>query len=134
MLYLDTSAFLKLLVEEEHSSALRRSLRGVTPWSSTLLAVEAHRAALRLSIAPSEVDARLEVVTFVVPSETAFVSARSVGVVGLGALDALHLASAMELGDDLEAVITYDQRLAAGCAHHEIEVSSPGLASRWWES
>ena len=74
------------------------------------------------------------VVTFIVPSETAFVSARSVGVVELRALDALHLASAMELGDDLEAVITYDRRLAAGCAHHEIEVSSPGLASRWWES
>jgi predicted nucleic acid-binding protein len=30
----------------------------------------------------------------------------------LRSLDALHLAAALELGDDLEGVVTYDRRLA----------------------
>ena len=48
--YLDTSAFLKLLVAEEHSAALRRHVRSLELWSSTLLGVEAHRAAPRLEV------------------------------------------------------------------------------------
>ena len=32
--------------------------------------------------------------------------------VALRSLDALHLAAALELGDELEGVVTYDQRLA----------------------
>jgi hypothetical protein len=132
VLYLDTSAFLKILVDEEHSRPLRRALSRTTAWSSTLLAVEAHRVALRLGIAAAEVDVRLAAVTLVVPSETSYVSARSVGTAELRTLDALHLAAAMELGTDLERFVTYDRRLAAGCDHHDIEVSSPGLPARWW--
>jgi predicted nucleic acid-binding protein len=32
----------------------------------------------------------------------------------LRSLDALHLAAAMELGDELEAVVTFDERLTVG--------------------
>ncbi len=132
MLYLDTSAFLKILIDEVHSRTLRRALIGMDVWSSTLLAVEAHRAAFRLDIQPALVDRRLAAVTLIVPSETTYLSARSVGTADLRSLDALHLSAALELGTDLAAVITYDRRLALGCNHHGVIPSAPGLPADWW--
>ncbi len=134
MLYLDTSAFLKVLVNEEHSKALRLALRSADVWSSTLLAVEAHRAALRLGIAASDVDVRLAAVTLIVPSETTFAAARSIGTIELRTLDALHLTAALELKSDLEAVVTYDRGLAAACERELLRVATPGLPSGWWHS
>ena len=43
----------------------------------------------------------------------------------LRGLDALHLAAALELGDELEGVLTYDQRLVKGCQVFGIRVVSP---------
>ena len=43
----------------------------------------------------------------------------------LRSLDAVHLAAALELGDSLEGLITYDERLAAAAALHGIAVISP---------
>ena len=40
-------------------------------------------------------------------------------------LDALHLASALELGDELEGLITYDERMATTAAGLGIEVIAP---------
>ncbi len=131
--YIDTSAFLKLLVEEEHSAAMRRYAAEHALWSSTLLAVESHRAGPRLGIDQQVMDEALNVVTMFVPSESTYNSARKVGVRELRTLDALHLASALELSEDLTAVITYDRRLAAGCEHEEVDVSTPGLGERWWQ-
>ena len=133
MLYLDTSAFLRILVDEEHSTALRTLLSGADVWSSTLLALEAHRAALRLGIAANEVDLRLAAVTMIVPSESTYLDARSVGTGELRTLDALHLTAALELGNDLGSIVTYDRRLAAGADHHRIAVVAPGLSPRWWQ-
>lgn len=125
ILYLDTSAFLKLLVAEQHSAALRRALDGAELWSSTLLDVEAHRAARRLGVDGAAVTAALEAVSLVVPSEATFAAARSVGTDELRTLDALHLASAQELGADLGGVVTYDERLAAGCRAAGVPVVAP---------
>ena len=36
----------------------------------------------------------------------------------LRSLDAIQLASALDLGDDLESVVTYDERLADACEAH----------------
>lgn len=132
MLYLDTSAFLKLIVDEEHSKPLRRAVATAELWSSTLLAVEAHRAGIRLGLTSAAVDQRLAVVTFVVPSESTFKVARSIGPANLRTLDALHFAAATELGDDLDGMLTYDKRLASGCESLGIEVIAPGLGDRWW--
>ena len=133
MLYLDTSAFLKLMVEEEHSKKLRRAMSAKEMWSSTLLSVEAHRAALRLNISTREVDARLAVITLIVPSETTFEAARSIGPAILRILDALHLAAALELGVNLDGIVTYDRRLALGCELVGVPVVAPGLEQNWWQ-
>ena len=44
---------------------------------------------------------------------------------GMRSLEALHLASALELGDDLEGVVTYDGRLAAAVAMTGYPVVAP---------
>jgi uncharacterized protein len=41
-------------------------------------------------------------------------------------LDALHLAVALGLGDDLNGLVTYDARLADAARRHAITVVSPG--------
>jgi predicted nucleic acid-binding protein len=46
----------------------------------------------------------------------------------LRSLDALHLAAALSIGDDPEAFITYDSRLAAAARHQRLRVAHPGLA------
>lgn len=43
----------------------------------------------------------------------------------LRSLDAVHLAAALALGDDLETVVTYDSRLAEAAQSNGIAVTSP---------
>lgn len=40
-------------------------------------------------------------------------------------LDALHIASALKLGDELEAVVAYDRRLLAAATSHRFPTASP---------
>ncbi len=44
-------------------------------------------------------------------------------------LDAIHLAAALDLGDDLDVLLAYDERLAEAARSHGIEVLHPGLAA-----
>ena len=43
----------------------------------------------------------------------------------LRSLDAIHLTAALELGDDLEALVTYDERLQHAARLNGIEVVAP---------
>jgi hypothetical protein len=43
----------------------------------------------------------------------------------LRSLDALHLAAALEIGDELEAMVTYDHRLAQDAQTLGISVVAP---------
>jgi predicted nucleic acid-binding protein len=43
----------------------------------------------------------------------------------LRTLDAIHLAAALDLGDDLEAMVTYDERLAEAAVANGIRVVAP---------
>jgi predicted nucleic acid-binding protein len=51
--------------------------------------------------------------------------AGAVRPVELRSLDAIHLGTALDLADDLEAFVTYDTRLAAGARAAGLEVISP---------
>jgi len=44
----------------------------------------------------------------------------------LRSLDALHLAAALALGDDLEGLVTYDERLAGAAELNGLVVTAPG--------
>lgn len=39
--------------------------------------------------------------------------------------DAIHLAAALELGDELEAIVTYDSRMARGVEMFGLPLASP---------
>jgi predicted nucleic acid-binding protein len=64
------------------------------------------------------------VVLLAMPAST-FERAAELEVDELRSLDALHLAAALELGDELEGLVTYDVRMAAGARRLGVRVVSP---------
>jgi predicted nucleic acid-binding protein len=44
---------------------------------------------------------------------------------GMRTLDALHLAVALSLGDDLDGIVTYDARMGDAARCHGLEVVAP---------
>lgn len=124
--YLDTSAFLKLLTTEDESTAMREWFSSHdSVWSSQLLHTEALRAGMRLEIDANVIEEALESVSLVLPSVATFFVAGRLLPASLRSLDALHLATAMEIGDDLEGIVTYDERLADAARAASLEVIVP---------
>ena len=124
--YLDTSAFLKLVTVEDESSDLRSWVTTHdTLWSSQLLQTEVYRAAVRLVIEQHVIRDALEAVSLVLPSVTTFTTAGHLAPSALRSLDALHLATALEFGDDLEGLVTYDRRMIEGARSVAVTVLSP---------
>lgn len=124
--YLDTSAFLKLLVTEAESAAMRAWFAADRScWSSQVLVTEALRAGQRLGLDLEAVEQALDAVSLVLPSATTFHRAGTASPPALRSLDALHVAGALELGGDLEAVVAYDARLIEGARAAGLAVISP---------
>lgn len=126
--YVDTSALLKLVVAEPESAALRGFLEGsaTTAVSSDLARTEVIRA-VRRGAPEQVVTARAvldSLVLLTVTTET-FEAAGRLDPSMLRSLDALHLAAALSLGDELEAMITYDERLAQACRANGVDVLAP---------
>lgn len=126
--YLDTSALVKLVAAEAETIALRRWMRakGRVAVTSDLARTELVRAVRRVDPAvAAQARQVLDTLTILtVPTDT-FERAALLTPPTLRSLDALHLASALRLGDDLDGLVTYDDRLAAAAAEHGIEVVAP---------
>lgn len=125
--YLDSSAIVKLVVAEPESAALRRYLRRRRPLlSSALVRAEVSRALLPLGEPAvrrgQELLARLELIRI---SDRVLAAAGSLLPAGLRTLDAIHLATAQQLGGDLSRLITYDQRMHASAAAIGCPVAAP---------
>ncbi|BDB45603.1 MULTISPECIES: type II toxin-antitoxin system VapC family toxin [Mycobacterium] len=133
MIYLDTSALTKLLIAEAETAALRAWLnaqheRGEHAATSTLGRIELMRAVYRYAATEYVGRARylldgLDMVTLSAPVLTA---AETIGPPTLRSLDAIHLAAAAQLKQELTAFVTYDRRLLAGCHDVGIPAISPG--------
>jgi predicted nucleic acid-binding protein len=129
--YLDTSALVKLVVDEPESSALRVMLES-TPRrvSSELTVVELLRAVRRrdpggeLELERLAADV-LETVSLYAMTRGLLVEAALLGPVKLRSLDAIHVATALHLRDQLNAVISYDHRLAVAAEAHGLQVLAP---------
>lgn len=126
--YVDSSALVKLAVREAESAALRRYLSRHRPLVSSALArTEVVRALLPLG--PDavrrgrQVLARVDLLRI---NDHVLDAAGLLAPSGLRSLDAIHLASAAELGSDLRAFVTYDTRLAAAATGHGFRVVQPG--------
>ena len=126
MLYLDTSAVVKLLLLEKESMALRAYI-GSRDWaSSALLRTELPRALVRVepSVVPRAVDLLSQVSLLVIDTHVLDTAAR-LSPPSLRSLDAIHLASALQLRDELTAFVAYDDRLLAAASALGMSVASP---------
>jgi predicted nucleic acid-binding protein len=113
-LYLDSSAFVKLVVEETESVAVRAYLasRDARRVSSALLRTESLRAVRHLGPdARAAVREGLRRVDLIGIDDRILDAAGTLEPLVLRTLDAIHLATAMAVGDDLEAIVTYDERM-----------------------
>ena len=67
----------------------------------------------------------LDAFTLTQLTPAAFSEAGRLDPLGLRPLDALHLASALNLDDDLEGIVTYDHRMADAATTNGIAVLAP---------
>jgi predicted nucleic acid-binding protein len=124
--YLDTSAFVKLVRSEVESPALRRELAGRELLSSALLIVEGRRAARRYGeLAVRRASVALTAITLIPLDQPVLDAAAELDPVELRSLDALHLATVVSLGENLERLYCYDTRLADAGQALGISVSQP---------
>ena len=127
-MYLDSSAFVKLVVSEPHSAALRAYLRRQDPRrvSSALLRTEAVRAVRALGPAAlAQTRRALRAIDLIAVGDSVLDVAGSLDPGVLRTLDAIHLATAMALGDDLDAIVTYDGRMVASARLLGLPFASP---------
>lgn len=129
--YLDSSAIVKLVVSEAESSQLELYLRD---WprrvSSSLVRVEVARA-VRVHGAAAVSRARLLLsgLYLVKLDDTLLDAAADLDPPTLRGLDAIHLATARLLRDDLRLVVTYDGRFATAARALGLVVVAPGSSS-----
>ncbi|HYA00334.1 MAG TPA: type II toxin-antitoxin system VapC family toxin [Candidatus Binatia bacterium] len=125
--YVDSSAFMKLVVEEPESSALRRHLAaGNGQTSSALLLTEVSRAAIRVSQAHLAHARRLFTEIDLIDVDRSLLErAGDLQPAEVRSLDAIHLATAMALSSDLAEVVTYDGRMADAALQWGMRVVAP---------
>jgi predicted nucleic acid-binding protein len=131
LLYLDSSALVKLVLPELESAAL---LKGLESWparvTSELARVEVLRAARRAA-ADAAVERRAEQVLAGIHllriDDEILDRAARLEPRTLRTIDAIHLASALSLGGDLGAMAIYDAVLAKAATACGMVVTAPGL-------
>lgn len=120
---------MKLAVEEAESPALRRVLAPATDAAaSVLVAVEVPRAVARAGGGESGRRSAAEALagmTLLELTEPIRERAAALDPPTLRSLDAIHVATALELGDELDFLVTYDARLREAARAHGLDVQAP---------
>ena len=125
--YLDSSALVKLAVEEPESGALRRYLRRRRPLVSSALA----RTEVLRALLPQGDEGVARGRAVLGSLELVRVNDRVLNAAGtltpphLRSLDAIHLATVGQLGADVGEIVTYDERMKAAAAPLGYKVMSP---------
>ncbi len=127
MIYVDTSALAKLVLAEAESEALRAYFAGgPAPVTSALTLTELVRAARRLRAGLDESARQLiERVILVQVDRDVLERAAAISPPEVRTLDAIHLATTLLLDADLEALVTYDGRMAEAARAAGVRVESP---------
>ena len=126
--HVDTSALVRLLVAEAETEALISWLGQADhiPVSCDLARTELTRAVRRA--VPDRVVREREVldsITLVEVTASTLDAAGRLDPITLRTLDAVHLIAALSLGDDLEGIVTYDERLGDAAGANGVAVTSP---------
>jgi predicted nucleic acid-binding protein len=125
--YLDSSAIVKLVIEEPESSALRRHLRRRRPLVSSALARTEVLRALVLEGEEGVARGRavLGRIDLVRVNNRVLDEAGILTPADLRSLDAIHLATARDLGSDLGQLVSYDDRMLTAARQLGIRTASP---------
>ncbi len=125
--YCDSSALLKLLISEDETPAIQQAVLGRVLITSELSLTEVGRALLRRGQAGEvkldELVARLD---FVPVTSNLLAKARKLLPPSMRTLDAIQLATALDLGDACDGMLTYDVRLQAAARSGGLTVEAPG--------
>lgn len=129
--YADTSAVIKLLVEETHSKAFAAFYddHAEAEWvSSALLRIEVTRAVARAmpALLPEARDL-LTAFSYIAIDDEIVDAAMSEPDRGLRSLDAIHLGTARLLAPELDALVSYDDRLIKAANDAGLATVSPGI-------
>lgn len=127
LVYLDTSALVKLVVAEPESWVLGDAIRERTLLSSDVSRVELPRAVRSLRLGSAALEQASRVLRRIVlhrVERTILDRAATLDPPHLRSLDAIHLATALGI-PELSALVTYDRRLAAAAEAAGLAVSAP---------
>lgn len=127
VVYLDSSAIVKLVVQERESEALRSYLIH-TPIlaSSDLARVEVPRAVWRYGDAAHQQSRQVLMQLRLLRLDVKVLTVAA-GLLppGLRSLDAIHIASAQAFQSELRALVTYDYRMAEAANSLGLAVEAP---------
>ena len=129
VVYIESSALVKLIVPEPESGAIEEAL---AEWphvvSSVLTAVEIPRVARRGSDSAAvaeRADALVDRLDLIALDSDIARTAAMLPPPALRSLDAIHVASALSLGENLGALATYDERLRDAAERAGVTVLAP---------
>lgn len=126
--YADTSALVKLVVTEAETADLITWLRST---HRDLVTCDLTRTELRRAVRDEQSDALQRASILLTGLDVLGLAAATfdraglLDPTGLRSLDAIHLASALELGDDLEGIVAYDGRLLSAARSNGVQTVSP---------
>ena len=128
VVYLDSSAIVKLVVREAETEALRAFLGSAELISSVVATVEVPRASYLKTADPAAIGQAEQVLArfFLVGLDAAVRSmAARAHPSELRTLDAIHLVATLQVGSRIEAAVIYDQRLAEAARNSNVVVQAP---------
>ena len=134
LFYADASALVKLVRDEAESDVLRTYLEGADLVSSELVLTEVPRAVRRavaldpelpLDLLLDRAGQMLDAVALASLDRALLASAGALAEPALRALDAIHVATAVDL-HPIDAFVTYDERQAAAARLAGLRTTAPG--------
>jgi uncharacterized protein len=128
LVYLDTSAFVKLVIPEPETAALVTALTSTSLLvASEILEIEALRATRRATGEDGAGAARAQLAGVRLLPLTAQIRRRACELAPptLRSLDAIHIATALDLGERLACIYAYDTRMATAANEAGLRVCAP---------
>jgi predicted nucleic acid-binding protein len=126
LVYLDASAFVKLVVPEPETPRLMAALDGaVRVVASEILEVEVLRASRRVGGDTHAARAQLAAVRLLPLTDEIRSLAGELEPPSIRSLDAIHVASALSLRERLNGIFTYDERMSRAARDAGLEVYAP---------
>jgi len=124
--YVDASALVKLVVDEPESPSMFRWYVGSERLAtSTIGIIETRRAANRRGHDPVHLESVLRSLVVLEVDDIVANGAARISPMALRTLDAIHLATALAMGTEIGAFVTYDDRLAEAARAIGLPVMRP---------